>query len=93
MGAQLRQVWPYTPTDALLRRYYADLVIASLQDHAYAAFVVPEEHMAYPQLYTGLQAIPPPMLEQNWDFDSECLTGELLHRALVPQEPQVRCLY
>ena len=65
------------------------MVIANLQDHAYAAFTVPEEHMEYPDLFAGLKGIPQPMLEQNWDFDSECMTGDLLHRALVPQRPQV----
>ena len=70
-------------------RYYADLVIANLMDHAYAALTVPEELMGYPELFAGLQRVPTPMLEENWDFDSECLTGELLHRAVVPQRSQV----
>ena len=86
--------WSRLTQDADCCRYYADMVIANLQDHAHAALTVPEEHMAYPEGFAGLQGIPPPMLEQNWDFDSECLTGELLHQAVVPQRSQVgSCTY
>ena len=35
--------------------------------------------------YACLTGVPPPMLKENWDFDSECLTGELLRKAMVPE--------
>ena len=64
-----------------LRRYYADVVIASLQDSAYAALTAADEGPEIPTLFEKLAAIPRPMLEDNWDFDSECLTGKLLQRS------------
>ena len=73
-----------------MRRYYADLVIASLQDNAYAALTGSEELLEYPSLFAGLTRLPRPMLNENWDFDGECLTGELLRQAMVPQLSNVR---
>ena len=72
-----------------LCRYYGDLVIATLQDQAYAALTVPEEHMQYPPPFEGLTGIPPPMLEENWDYDSECMTGEQLRQIIVPELSKV----
>ena len=60
-------------------------MIASLQDNAYAALTTADEGSDFPSLFERLAAIPRPMLEENWDFDGECLTGELLHQAVVPQ--------
>ncbi len=37
-----------------------------------------------------LKQVPPPMLEDKYDFDSECLTGERFHEAVVPDLTQVR---
>ena len=68
----------------LLRRYYADMVIATLQDHAYGAISQASEHQELPPLFTGLKEVPPPMLKDNYEMDSECLTGEHLHAAAVP---------
>ena len=31
------------------------------------------------------------MLKDNYELDSECLTGELLHAAAVPGKSVVRC--
>ena len=72
-----------------LCRYYGDMVIAALQDEAYAALTIPEEHMQYPHVFELLTAIPPPVLEENWDFDSECLTGEPLRQVMVPELSEV----
>ena len=68
-----------TAADRLLRalcRYYGDLIISALQDHAFAAYTLAEDHMQFPRDYASLTGVPPPMLKDNWDFDSECLTGE-----------------
>lgn len=67
----------------------ADIVIASLQDNAYAALTAPDELFELPNLYKGLAGVPRPMLDENFDFDSECLTGELLRQAMVPQLSKV----
>ena len=76
----------------MLRRYYADLVIGTLQDHAYAATTVSPEHYEYPSIFASLKDVPPPMLENNYDFESECLTGEALHKAAVPESTEVSLL-
>ena len=66
------------------------LVIATLQDHAFATYMISEEHVEAPPPFHILKQVPPPMLEDNYDFDSECLTGEMLHEAVVPDLTQVR---
>ena len=74
---------------APLCRYFGDLVIASLQDQAYAALTVPEEHMQYSPPFEGLTGIPPPVLEDYGDYDSECFIGELLPQVVVPELSEV----
>ena len=68
------------------------MVIAKLQDHAYKAISQAGEHEELPPLFTGLREVPPPMLKDNYEMDSECLTGELLHAAAVPARSKVRFL-
>ena len=72
-----------------LRRYYGDLLIAAMQDQAYAAFTIPDDHMQYPHGFEALTGLPPPMLEDNFDFDSECLSGEQLREVGVPELSEV----
>ena len=71
-------------------RYYGDMVIATLQDHAYASYSLGGDGDELPAVYAELSAVPPPMIENNWDLDSECLTGEALRAAAVPELTAVR---
>ena len=48
--------------------------------------------MVTPPLFGVLQQVPLPMLEENYDFDSECLTGERLRKAVVPELTQVQII-
>ena len=66
-------------------------MIATLQDHAWSAFSQAGEHDELPPAFTALREVPPPMLKDNYELDSECLTGELLHAAAVPGKSVVRC--
>lgn len=63
-----------------------------MQDHAYATYIISEEQMVTPPLFGVLQQVPLPMLEENYDFDSECLTGERLRKAVVPELTQVQII-
>ena len=49
-----------------------------------------EEMQWQEDVYAELSAVPPPMIENNWDLDSECLTGEALREAAVPELTAVR---
>ena len=73
----------------LLCRYNADLAIATLQNHAWDAFTVPEDGMGYPGVFAGLADLPPPMLEDNFELHSNCLSGEQLRQAYVPELSEV----
>ena len=73
----------------LLHRYYADMLIATLQDHAYEAISTAGDHEELLPLFTSLRSDPPPMLNDNYEMDSECLTGARLHAAVVPGESAV----
>ena len=65
-------------------------MIATLQDHAYAAYAQAGEQEELPPIFTDLRDLPDPMLEENWDMESECLSGEGLRDAVVPEQSQVR---
>lgn len=69
---------------AALRRYLADMVIATLQDSAYASLgpAAPEDDSQDSSTWADL---PPPMLEDNEAQASECLVGHDLERAIVPE--------
>ena len=62
------------------------MVIATLQDHAYDAISMAGDHEELLPQFTTLRTGPPPMLINNYEMDSECLTGELLHAAAVQSE-------
>lgn len=66
------------------RRYYADLAIASLQDHAYAS-LGPQQSHSSANISSALAELPPPMLLDNEAQSSSCLTGIALQKAIVPE--------
>ena len=70
-------------------RYYADLAIAALQNHARDAYTVPEDAMGYPGVFAPLADVPPPMLEGNFEMHSNCLAGEQLRQAFVAELSEV----
>ena len=61
-----------------------------MQDLAYASYTLAGDWEELPAAYAELSAVPPPMIENNWDLDSECLTGEALRAAAVPELTAVR---
>ena len=73
----------------LLCRYYADLAIAALQNHARDAYTGPEEGIGYPGVFAPLADVPLPMLEDNFELHSNCLAGEQLRQAFVPELSEV----
>lgn len=85
----LIRLWS-APESAVLHRYYADIMIATLQDHAYAAYAQAGEQDELPPMFTDLRNLPEPMLEENWEMESACLSGEPLRDAVVPEQSQVR---
>ena len=85
----LIRLWS-APKSGVLRRYYADMMIATLQDHAYAAYAQAGEQDELPPMFTDLRNLPEPMLEENWEMESACLSGEPLRDAVVPKQSQVR---
>ena len=66
-----------------MRRYYADMVIAALQDSAHASLgpVPPQDG----DEFAPLAEVPPPMLPDNEAQPSECLVGSALEAAIVPE--------
>lgn len=68
------------------------MVIATLQDHAYASYTLAGDYEELPAVYAELTKVPPPMIENNWERDSECLTGETLRKAAVPELTAVRSI-
>ena len=74
----------------MLHRYYGDMVIATLQDHAYEAISMAGEHEELHPMFMKLREDPPPMLKDNYELDSECLTGERLRAAVLPGQSEVR---
>ena len=72
------------------RRYLSDLVIAALQDAAYAS-LGPPFPQDDPEVFSAIYSeLPPPMLPENEALASECLVGGALEAAVVPELSSVR---
>ena len=75
-----------------IRRYYADLVIASLQDHAFAS-LGPQPSESSQVISSALAELPPPMLLDNEAQASSCLTAYDLKKAIVPKLSSVSAFH
>ncbi|DBA66272.1 TPA: hypothetical protein ACH3X2_002527 [Trebouxia sp. C0005] len=67
--------------------YYADIVIAALQDIAFHTLTKVSHHM-HKDLFRSLTSLPAPMLEDNYESNNDCVKDGALKDAAVMGQTQ-----